>query len=95
MLEEYNCGFGLNPAYRDTLEKSDLHITGVDADNEVRVIELEGHPFFLATLYQPERAARDGRAHPLVDAFVQAIVDEGRRPTSEDRRPTGHRSTDN
>ncbi len=76
-LEEYNCGFGLNPVYRDSLEKSDLHITGVDADDEVRVIELQGHPFFLATLYQPERAARDGRAHPLVDAFVQAIIDEG------------------
>jgi CTP synthase (UTP-ammonia lyase) len=73
-LEEYNCGFGLNPEYRAALEKSDLHITGEDTDGEARVIELEGHPFFLATLYQPERAARDGRAHPLVNAFVQAIA---------------------
>jgi len=87
VCEEYNCGFGLNPIYRDTLEKSDLRITGVDADDEVRVIELERHPFFLATLYQPERAARDGRAHPLVNAFVQAIVDE-RHPTHYAPRTT-------
>jgi CTP synthase (UTP-ammonia lyase) len=88
VLEEYNCGFGLNPVYRDTIEKSDLHITGVDADDEARVIELEAHPFFLATLYQPERAARDGRAHPLVNAFVQAAVDasDGRRTKDEGRR---------
>jgi CTP synthase (UTP-ammonia lyase) len=74
VIEEYNCGFGLNPIYRATLEKSDLHITGQDVEGEARIIELEKHPFFLATLYQPERAARDGRAHPLINAFVAAIA---------------------
>jgi CTP synthase (UTP-ammonia lyase) len=75
-LEEYNCGFGLNPAYRDLIQTSALHISGVDSEGEARVIELADHPFFLATLYQPERAARDGRAHPLVNAFVRATMED-------------------
>jgi CTP synthase (UTP-ammonia lyase) len=33
---------------------------------------LEGHPFFVATLYQPERAVLAGRSHPLIAAFVAA-----------------------
>jgi len=76
VVEEYNCGFGLNPAYRDLIQESSLHITGVDSEGEARVIELADHPFFLATLYQPERAARDGRAHPLVNAFVRATMED-------------------
>jgi len=86
VVEEYNCGFGLNPQYRDLIQKSDLHISGVDTEGEARLIELTGHPFFLGTLYQPERAARDGIAHPLVTAFVQAVID------AEDGRSTPERT---
>jgi CTP synthase (UTP-ammonia lyase) len=75
VLEEYNCSFGLNPHYRDLIEKSDLRISGVDTEDAARVIELTGHPFFLGTLYQPERAARDGIAHPLINAFVRAAAE--------------------
>jgi CTP synthase (UTP-ammonia lyase) len=75
VVEEYNCGFGLNPMYRDLIDHSGLHIAGVDEDGQVRVIELMDHPFFVGTLYQPERAARDGVAHPIVNAFVQAVVE--------------------
>jgi len=35
-------------------------------------VELEGHPFFIATLYQPERAVLTGRSHPLIAAYVAA-----------------------
>jgi CTP synthase (UTP-ammonia lyase) len=73
-LEEYNCSFGLNPHYREIIQKSDLRISGLYTEGAARVIELTGHPFFLGTLYQPERAARDGIAHPLINAFVRAAV---------------------
>jgi CTP synthase (UTP-ammonia lyase) len=36
------------------------------------VVELEGHPFFVATLFQPERAALRGAATLLANAFVRA-----------------------
>lgn len=78
-IEEYNCGFGLNPKYRPIIEESELPITGVDDEGEARVIELRGHPFFIGTLYQPERAARDGIEHPIITAFVRATTNYGLR----------------
>jgi CTP synthase (UTP-ammonia lyase) len=36
-------------------------------------VELDGHPFFVATLYQPERSGLAGRRHRLIAAFVGAV----------------------
>ena len=45
---------------------------GEDAAGEVRAVELHDHPFFVATLFQPERVALQGRLPPLVAAFLRA-----------------------
>lgn len=74
IVEQYHCRFGFNPRYMSLLASSEMKVTGVDADGEVRVIELTGHPFFIATLFQPERSALSGRIHPLIRAYVQASV---------------------
>ncbi len=73
VIEGYNCNFGLNPMFRTRLEQAGLMVSGVDAAGEARVVELPGHPFFVAALYQPERSALAGsRPHPLIAAFVEA-----------------------
>ncbi len=41
---------------------------------DARIVELAGHPFFLATLFQPERSAFSGRVHPLILGYVQALL---------------------
>lgn len=72
--EGYHCSFGLNPAYRRAFEADGrLRFTAEDETGEARALELEGHPFFVATLFQPERAALAGETPPLVRAFVAAI----------------------
>jgi CTP synthase (UTP-ammonia lyase) len=70
--EQYHCRYGLNPGYEKLLDNTALRICGRDRSGEVRAVELTGHPFFIATLFQPERAALQGRAHPLVTAFFAA-----------------------
>ncbi|SDI23510.1 Glutamine amidotransferase class-I [Actinokineospora alba] len=73
-IERYFCSYGLDPAYVDTLRAAGLRFSGADETGDVRIAELPGHPFFLATLFQPELA--DGpRAHPVVRAFATAAVD--------------------
>lgn len=73
IVEAFNCNFGVNPDYQHLLEASStMHITGNDQAGNVRVIELDNHPFFIATLYQPERSALMGTCHPLIKAFIQA-----------------------
>jgi CTP synthase (UTP-ammonia lyase) len=73
-VEGYHCSYGLNPAYRSVLgpPSSPLRISAHDDTGEVRAVELAGHPFFLATLFQPELSALSGTPHPLVRAFARA-----------------------
>lgn len=70
-----HCNYGLNPAYRAALEGAGLRFTGFDSAAEIRAAELPAavHPFFIGTLFQPERAALRGEIPPLVRAFVAAI----------------------
>jgi CTP synthase (UTP-ammonia lyase) len=70
--EEYQCRFGLNPRFQAELVAGPLRATAADSAGDVRAIELDGHPFFVATLFQPERSALRGAATPLVAAFVKA-----------------------
>src|SRR5712691_1701497 len=74
-IEEYHCSFGLNPDYQSIFEQSEMRITGVDTNGEARVFELAHHPFFIATLFQPERSAFTGVKHPLIVAFVRAACE--------------------
>lgn len=71
-VEGYRCRYGLNPAFRDALTAGPLRVTAEDEAGDVRAVELDGHPFFVATLFQPERAALRGEVPPIVAAFVRA-----------------------
>jgi CTP synthase (UTP-ammonia lyase) len=74
VAEQYYCNFGLNPDYRDVLQDGGMRISGVDADGDPRVFELEGHPFYVATLFVPQMLSAPERPHPVVTAFVRAAV---------------------
>jgi CTP synthase (UTP-ammonia lyase) len=72
IVEGYHCNYGLNPTYAARLESGPLAVAARDRSGQVRAVELHGHPFYMATLFQPERAALMGRTPPLVKAFIQA-----------------------
>jgi CTP synthase (UTP-ammonia lyase) len=75
--EEYHCRYGLNPRYESLLGGQAIKISGRDTAGEVRAFELANHPFFIATLFQPERSGLRGEPHPLVEAFVAAAAAAG------------------
>ena len=70
--EGYHCNYGVSPEFAQELEKGDMRVTGWDAQGEIRAVELVTHPFFIATLFQHERAALAGRPAPLVRALLRA-----------------------
>lgn len=72
VVEPFFCSFGLNPDFRSLLERHGLVVSGVDDDQEVRVLELPDHPFFIGTLYVPQARSSPAQPHPLVSAFVAA-----------------------
>jgi CTP synthase (UTP-ammonia lyase) len=70
--ESYHCSYGLNPAYLPRLVQGGLRVGVFGPNGEARAVELPAHPFFLATLFQPERSAFSGQSHPVIRAFVAA-----------------------
>lgn len=74
-VEGYHCRYGISPRVAPRFVGGAFHATGWDYSGDVRVLELDGHPFFVATLFQPERAALAGRVPAIVRALVQAACD--------------------
>ncbi|MHC8319191.1 CTP synthase C-terminal region-related (seleno)protein [Pseudomonas sp. GB2N2] len=70
--EGYRCRYGVNPEFEPTLLSHDLWAVGHDSAGDLRAVELRGHPFFVATLFQPERSALKGILPPLVLGLVEA-----------------------
>jgi CTP synthase (UTP-ammonia lyase) len=81
--ETYHCRYGLNPRFAARLENGPLRVSARDHEGEIRAVELTSHPFFIATLFQPERAGLAGLSHPLISAFAVSaaqafLVDESK-----------------
>lgn len=74
LTEQYHCRYGLAPDHVARLAPGSLRVSAHDAAGEVRAVELADHPFFHATLFQPERSALADRTHPLIAAFVGAVT---------------------
>lgn len=70
--EGYRCRFGLNPDFAQALVQGPLRPAAHGPQGEVRAVELDEHPFFVGTLFQPERAALEGCVPPLVAAWLHA-----------------------
>lgn len=89
--ETYHCNYGVNPSYRALLEQGGLLFSGFDENKEPRIFELFSHPFFLGTLFQPERSAFVEKVHPLIEAFVEATKntkDKANEKNSKNTNPS-------
>ncbi|MFI8418013.1 CTP synthase C-terminal region-related (seleno)protein [Serratia sp. NPDC078593] len=70
--EAYRCHYGVNPEFVAALQQYPLVISGHDMEGDVRAVELPDHRFYVATLFQSERAALTGQLSPLVVALLNA-----------------------
>jgi CTP synthase (UTP-ammonia lyase) len=73
IVAEYMCRYGLNAQFKAALVSGPLREAATDDAGDLRAVELDGHPFFVGTLFQPERAALNGKSVPIVNAFLEAI----------------------
>ena len=81
--ERHRHRYEFNPRYRQRFEAAGLHCSGESPDGRlVEFIELEDHPFWIATQAHPEFKSRPDRPAPLFRAFVEAALRraEGRNP---------------
>lgn len=75
IVEEYHCGYGVNPDYLPLFANSELKFCARDDNGDPRAFELNANRFFFGTAYQPERSSLHQFTHPLITAFVMASLD--------------------
>lgn len=67
------CSFGLDASYLPRLRKAGLVESAHAPDAGLEAFELPDHPFYVASLFQPQVGSLGGAPlHPLVAAFVDA-----------------------
>jgi hypothetical protein len=65
----------LNPSWRAPLKAAGLIVAGIDAtDDDVRIMRIADHPFFVPTLFIPQTSSSPECPHPLVTAFLRATL---------------------
>jgi CTP synthase (UTP-ammonia lyase) len=71
--EDFYCNYGVNPEWVDRLEAGGLRVSGVGEAGEPRIVELPGHPFYVATLFLPQARSTAAAPHPLIVGFADAV----------------------
>ncbi|MEW6088987.1 MAG: CTP synthase [bacterium] len=75
--ERHRHRYEFNNDYRQQFEKNNFLISGLSPNKKlVEVIELSGHPWFVAVQYHPEFRSKPDNAHPLFREFIKAAVDK-------------------
>ncbi len=74
-FERHRHRYEVNPEYHDILKKHGLTFSGTSEDKRlVEFIELDDHPYFVATQAHPEFKSRLIKPAPLFFGFLQACV---------------------
>ena len=70
ITEKFNCNYSLNEQYQGRFHNSALRPVGVNPTGDIRMIELNDHPFYLAMLFQPQLAPQQNSGHPIIKQFL-------------------------
>lgn len=71
--ERHRHRYEVSNKYRDVLEEKGLTLSGINPQLDlVEIIEIEDHPWYLATQFHPEFKSRPLAPHPLFKSFVAA-----------------------
>lgn len=73
--ERHRHRYEFHNLYRSALAEEGMSFSGLSPDGRlVEIIELSGHPFYIACQFHPEFLSRPNLPHPLFDGFIQASL---------------------
>ena len=79
VVEEFWCSYGLDRGYGKAMAKAGFAVSGVDASGDARIVESLAHPFFVATLFLPQKRSERGRPHPILKGFAALVKSSSAR----------------
>jgi len=75
IVERHRHRYEVNTQYHERLEKAGLSISGLSAqDGLCEMVELPGHPWFVASQFHPEFTSTPRNGHPLFKAYIEAAL---------------------
>ena len=70
--ERHRHRYEVNNQFLETLESAGLIVSGISEDELVEMVEVPGHPWFVACQFHPEFTSTPRDGHPLFSQFIQA-----------------------
>jgi CTP synthase (UTP-ammonia lyase) len=77
LAEQFFCNYEVDPGYcrRIESENTGMRIVARGESGELRGVEINAHPFYVATLFQPQlTSVATGEPHPMIAAYLQSCV---------------------
>ena len=72
VFERHRHRYEFNNGYRDRYTQGGFPVLRIVRTDLVEIIELPGHPWFVATQFHPEFTSTPRDGHPLFTGFVKA-----------------------
>ena len=72
IMERHRHRYEFNNRYLERMSKAGLRFSGFSKDGLVELIELPGHPWFIACQFHPEFNSTPRDGHPLFTGFIRA-----------------------
>lgn len=73
IIERHRHRYEFNNNYKSQLEQAGLVFSGMSQDNSLaEMIEIPGHPWFVACQFHPEFTSTPRHGHPLFEGFINA-----------------------
>jgi CTP synthase len=73
VVERHRHRYEVNNNYRERLSQAGLRFSGLSVDDLVEMVEIEEHPFFLASQFHPEFTSNPRDGHPLFKSYIGAV----------------------
>ena len=82
IVERHRHRYEVNPSYVERINEGGLAVSGTNPGSGlVEIVELPGHPFFIACQFHPEFTSRPMKPNPLFKGLIEAALahQEGRK----------------
>jgi CTP synthase len=80
ITERHRHRYEINNNYLEQLQQAGMRVAGWSADKSlVEMVELPGHPWFIACQFHPEFTSRPRGGHPLFTSYIEAAIAHSRR----------------
>jgi len=77
--ERHRHRYEVDIAFRDRLEETGLHFSGLSPDGRLpEIVEIPEHPWYLGVQFHPELKSKPFAPHPLFADFIRAALEQSR-----------------